>query len=624
MTTHIHPEHLDIARVLCNLLEQAECEDELAAARLLSVRLARPQSYVTLVGETSTGKSSLANGLLIEPLLPAFAEPTTATVTHVALREAREPRYHAIFRDGAQQEIDRATFLVQSAEPMDDLLRLQLRCSPSSQGFDGLQVFDTPGYNAILAKHEEILRAFIPSSDLVVFVAGYRTGFGQVDQDLLEVVKTSLEDDPDIPVVLVINRAPPGTTERSKRVVEIVDNATDCLAGSPILHIVPSTTYMPDGSPPPDPAPPPDTRALWGTIRGIVDEPERQAVVANKLVQMLRLLMGEADDKLERNELRLTATGEELEQMRAQVEILRDARTRSFTAVDASTTRLRNNVEPAMRRAMDSMLDRLSKEVDDSNKWLDAEGCAAWLTEHAMPFEARKAAKMVESIIDTELQRLNRELEDIANTAVQHIERTMLVRSDAARRFTFNLVRTVVQRVGGSAISSGLKALGGVGGVAAGTGNLVKMIVSRAGKLVGKTFGREVYNQIGRIFTKRMVQRMAGALQVLLEVIVYVYEAKTWQKKMKKELAKSVEAWKDEVLGDLRDTMLPSIREANLGLVRTIYDDLIEEHAVESGARRRGFNQEVAKIGGWRRQIADLGTRLDTLSPTPSAMQESP
>jgi|GEM_PF-2413051 len=616
MNPHLTPDHLELARALCSVLEEADSGDQLAAARLLTVRIAQPRAYVTLVGETSTGKSSLANGLLEEPLLPMYASPTTATVTHVSLQEGQETHYLAIYRDGTQQEIDHEVFLGQNERPIEEILRLQVRCPPSALGTDGLQVFDTPGYNALLASHEEILRAFLPNSDLIVFVAGYRTGFGQVDQDLLEVVQSSIEDDPDIPVVLVINRAPPAPASTLRRVAEIMDNATDCLKGRPILHIVPSTTYTDDGSPPPDPAPLPDTQALWRSVREIVEAPDRQAAVAAKLVHALRQLLGEVDDLLERRELRQQATAEELAQMREQVEILQDARTRSIEAVGRSMGRLANTVEPTLRRSTEGMLTRLSQEVDDANKWLDAEGCAAWLAEHAMPYEARQAAKMVEKIIETELLRLDQELQDIANTAVERIERSVRVQSDATQRFTINLVRTLVQRVGGSAISTGLKALGGVGGVAAGAGNLVKMIVKRAGALFNKTFGREVYNQIGRTFTKKMVQRMAGAIQLLVEAIVYVVEAKIWQTRMKKELASAVQAWGNEVLEDLRSETLPNLRRANMALVGIIYDDLIVEHATASAASGTEHRAATERITAQRAQIADLRTQLNTLSPS--------
>ena len=617
--------HGDIATRLCRLSEEAGLKDVLAAARLLHVRVRQPHSYITLVGETSTGKSTIANGLLEEPVLPAFATPTTATVTHVSLRNDHTTRFAAIYRDGTLQEIDREVFVQQSQDPHEALLRLQVNTKPSSQGFDGLQIFDTPGYNAVMARHEEILRQFLPSSDLVVFVAGYRTGFGQEDQDLLEIAQQSLQEDPDIPVVLVVNRAPPGTEHESKRVKEIFNNARDSLKRDPLLHIVPSTTATEDGSPPPQKPPPPDTRDLWKEVHGLVESPERQAAVAQKLEQMLRQLLEETDEALERQLLRAEASETELAEFDEQLAIVREGRDLSMQAVSRSTKRLAAQIEPTLRRGAEQMLSRLVKEVDDSNKWLDKDACAAWLTEHAMPFEGRRAATIVEQLIDEELQRLDQELRDIADTTVERLERDVEVRSDAAKRFAFNLGRAIVQRVGGAAISSALKGLGGVGGVAAGTGNLVKMLVSRVGRLFGKTFSREVYNQIGRIFTKRMVQRLAGAFQILIEVGVYLYDAKTWQRKMKKELDKAVDEWRNEVLEDLKKTTLPKIEKANKELVRSIYDDLLEEKSTAAREGRARSRQVLTELRGHRSQVAGMLGDLDEIAvfSTSTRNQES-
>ncbi len=624
MTEVLSDVHAAIATDLCDLLEVVGLDDVLVAARLLSIRVRQPRSYVTLVGETSTGKSTLANGLLADPVLPAFASPTTAAVTHVALRDGQPTRFTAIYRDATQQEIDRDVFLQQSEEPIDVLLRLQVTSSPSSEGFDGLQVFDTPGYNAVMVRHEEVLRQFLPSSDLVVFVAGYRTGFGQEDQDLLEVVQSSLEDDPEIPIVLVVNRAPLGTTADSKRVSEIHDNAVDCLQREPRMHIVFSTTATAEDEPVPDISPPPDTEAMWRDVKEIVIAPERQAVVAQKLEQMLRQLLQETDDALERRQLRAEASESETEEIRQQLEMVSEARDQSMEAVTRSTERLSARVEPAMRRGAEQMLSRLIKEVDDSNKWLEKEGCAAWLTEHAMPFEAKRAARIVEGLIDEELQRLDRELEDIANTTVERLERSVEVRSDAAKRFAINLGRAIVQRVGGAAISSALKGLGGVGGMAAGTGNLVKMVVSRAGRLFGKTFSREVYNQIGRTFTKRAVQRLAGALQIVIEVVVYVVDSKRWQTKMKKELEKAVEDWRDEVLKDLRSKTIVKIEDANRKLVRSIYDDLLDETRAQEVKGRARAAADLEAVADQRSRIAQLMTQLENAAISGPNAEEAP
>lgn len=209
MTAHAH-HWIDGTGELVDLLERGGEEARASVARLLLGRLTLPQAYVTVVGETSTGKSSLINALLGQDVLPASARPTTGVVTHVACRDEAASRYFAIYRDATQEAIDHDQFRTLSETPDGDMLRLQVRTRPKAAGNVGLHVFDTPGYNAVLSEHEEVLMNFLPNSDVIVFVVGYRTGFGQTDQDLLEAIAAATAHDSTIPLVLAINRVPAG------------------------------------------------------------------------------------------------------------------------------------------------------------------------------------------------------------------------------------------------------------------------------------------------------------------------------------------------------------------------------------------------------------------------------
>ena len=112
---------------LIPILQKHDGREYLAVAQLLRERLCRPHAFVTVCGETSTGKSSLINGLFRKPLLPVAASPTTATVTHVILREDETDSFYSIGRNATLNEIDSQRFIDLSRTPDKDLLRLQVR-----------------------------------------------------------------------------------------------------------------------------------------------------------------------------------------------------------------------------------------------------------------------------------------------------------------------------------------------------------------------------------------------------------------------------------------------------------------------------------------------------------------
>ncbi|QRK05277.1 dynamin family protein [Archangium violaceum] len=596
-----------VAEELVAILRDAQEEELSAAGTLLHQRLRAPQCFVTVVGETSTGKSTLINSFIGRPLLPAFARPTTATVTHLVGLDTSKDRYFSIFRDATQEELERERFLELCEAPPADLLRLQVRFPPSRPEAAGLHVFDTPGFNSIVVEHEEVLRQFLPQSDLIVFVAGYRTGFGQSDQELLELVHQAREEDPELPVVLVVNRAPPGTTANDKRVREIVRNAADCLRYEPETLIIESTTapHPSTGVARQTPALP-DTEVLWSRICTMAREPRRLEAVRRHIAGLLLRLWEEGVANLEQRVALLRGGDEELRLILEQIALLQEARRRSLEAVSRSTERLGVALPSSIEWHATQMRERLERDVDASGKWLGKEDCVEWLSAHALPFEVRQAGRALETQIQEELERLDEELKQIANTAVMEIQRTVRLENDTVGRLTENLVRNLLQRLGGSAVHGLLRGVGGIGGAAAGAGNVVKMLVSRVGNLFGKTFGREVYRQIGKLFTKRVLQRINVAVNILIEVITFVVDANRWKGEVKERMGKTLESWREEVVKDVHESQLPQIHEANVGGVDTIYDSLIRDS-------ERAIAEAESARPGEREKLEALLTRVKEL-----------
>src|SRR4051812_27107129 len=87
------------AGALVAVLHECGVPDLEALGVLLHQRSRAPQCYVTVVGETSVGKSTLVNALIGREVLPAFARPTTATVTHVVCKKDGDEHSFAIYRD---------------------------------------------------------------------------------------------------------------------------------------------------------------------------------------------------------------------------------------------------------------------------------------------------------------------------------------------------------------------------------------------------------------------------------------------------------------------------------------------------------------------------------------------
>ncbi len=592
-----------------DLFEAAGEQARGALAQLIWQRLALPQAYVTVVGETSTGKSSLVNALLAQPVLPVSAQPTTGIVTHIACRDEPMPNLLAIYRDATQEFIDEAQFQRLSLDPCEDLLRLQARATPKSLANVGLHVFDTPGYNAVLSRHEEVLMTFLPQSDVIVFVVGHRTGFGQSDQDLFEAVAAATLHDKEIPLLLVVNRAPQDCDASDKRIAEIRRLAEDGLKRRMDLQIVPSTKVMAaNGTIEHRPM---AADGLWDEVRKQAFDPQRLEVVQSKLEQQLFQLIDEADAAAERDEARYMANPEESQAIEEALESTQKGKTESLQEINSTIAGLESALPRLIDRLVKKVQPTIEADIMSSQKWLGRADCAEWISGHCLPFEVRAIGRAIEDHIAIEIDMLNQRLEDIANTTIAELDSTVSMRGeDPAHRFIINLTSTLGQRLAGNAINSMLRGLGGVGGAAAGAGNLTKMTISRAGRLFGKTFSREIYNQIGRTFSKKMLERLNIVVQVLIEVVTFVHEGMTWQNRLIQDSKKALDEWRDEVIKDILEQHIPQIRQANYEIVSALYDCESRFETMESFATRE---TQLNTVQNYRQQLNSLRLHLASI-----------
>src|SRR5438552_2952980 len=117
---------------------------------------------LVIAGEFNSGKSSFINALLGERVLPEGVTPTTDRIN--LLRYGAAPGEHLA-----------EAFLTERTYPAE-LLR-------------ELNIVDTPGTNAIVRRHEELTRDYVPRADLVLFVTSADRPFTESERAFLEQVR---------------------------------------------------------------------------------------------------------------------------------------------------------------------------------------------------------------------------------------------------------------------------------------------------------------------------------------------------------------------------------------------------------------------------------------------------
>jgi small GTP-binding protein len=165
---------------------------------------------LVVAGEFNSGKSSFVNALLGERVLPEGVTPTTDRINRL--------RYGS---EASEQLLE--AYLLDRTYPAD-LLR-------------EITIVDTPGTNAIIRRHEELTRDFLPRSDLVLFVTSADRPFTESERTFLEQIREWGKK-----IVFVVNKIDilPRPEERQQVLDFVRDNAATLLNEPPRIFAVSS------------------------------------------------------------------------------------------------------------------------------------------------------------------------------------------------------------------------------------------------------------------------------------------------------------------------------------------------------------------------------------------------
>lgn len=114
--------------ILEPLVKSTKDEEISILSKFLYDRIENSDSYLVFLGETSSGKSSIINGLLGESVLPVKASPSTATITEIQLSlENVQDEYYAINKNATIEKINKKLFVDLCEHPDAELKRLKLK-----------------------------------------------------------------------------------------------------------------------------------------------------------------------------------------------------------------------------------------------------------------------------------------------------------------------------------------------------------------------------------------------------------------------------------------------------------------------------------------------------------------
>jgi len=531
----------------------------------LNDRISNPDSYVVMFGETSSGKSTLLNGLMGEELLYTSVKPSTGAVIEICFdNESEEPKYFAINKNATMEKLNKATYLELSKKPDDKLSRLRIQIEKKLQVEGALRVIDTPGYGSLVDNHEKVLLDILPESNLIIYVVSYKVGIQQDDINFLNFAKEVISEGTEF--VLVVNRVPEDIEHNGRRIVEIKEYVSDSLHIKPELFLVPTVRYEKEKYPLPV------CSELWSYVGNSINSAHNQRILAESFRGYVDGLLEECENVILNKRIQVEASEFDKEKFRLFVKELEETRIEIKEKIVIPTFNdMIAAIPPRLNQSKKRVESKIESKINAAHK-LAADEMMGYITSHMLHFETSNEINDLKVYIEATLRELDKKVDDKLNVAIIRIEKTIELNFNAALE---NLTKGALKRGGGKALNQSLlqyfKKFAGNGGT--GIANASKHLLKKFGNLFGKTFSRETHNKLAQTLSKigaNSAKAVSAGVAVIIEAAFMIVDVLTWQEKLKKAVKKSVEKWHDEVV----DLMVEDLDKLKLENIRLIDDEI--------------------------------------------------
>lgn len=532
--------------------------DDIRAKNLLvKDRIINPSHYVVMLGETSSGKSALINSIFDKKILVESVRPTTGVITEVVIEDSEEALM-AIDDDFSIENIDSEKFEALTVKPSKNLNRLRYIGRSKNDKYNGIRLFDTPGYGSLIDKHEEVLKEFIPESDIIVYVVSYRTGIGEDDFQFLKYVSEIINNN--VEVVLAVNMCPQNTDDNNKRISEIKNSVSECLHKYIKLFLIESNSEKN-----------PLTEELWDYIYEKVNDPSKIEELADILKSYQDYVLRECDIKVRSKIAEIESakenTGEKISAIKEFLDkkesILEDIENR-FIKIKLKSTKLISKFDLKIK-------EDITKYIYDESKWTAKEETFALMQHYYVPKLTNEETDNLNSYIEDEIINLDREIENILNSEIIKLEKKV----KKSIPLYNEVLEVILDKHRGDVISQA-------------TGEMFRkaekgMLSSQNLKKLANTFERSIVgerssnlNHVLKSIKASSLKGITESLNVFTDSIFFLYDSLTWQNKIDEISMSAIDNWANDIEGAVRK-YLNELKEANEDKIKALFNDLDNE-----------------------------------------------
>lgn len=552
---------------------------------LVKDRIINPSHYIVMLGETSSGKSALINTLFDKKILAESVKPTTGIVTEVVVDGNSEETLVAINNDLSIEILDNDKFSTLTLNPHDNINRLRYIGACKNEKYNGMRIFDTPGYGSLIERHEEILKEFIPESDFIVYVVSYRTGIGDDDFQFLKYVGEIINNN--VEVVLAINMCPQDINEENKRVCEIAKGVSECLHKEIKMFLIESNS---DKNPVAD--------KLWDYIHESINEPSKLEELSETLKSYQDYILRECDIKINS---RIAEIENEKEDTQERVKVIKefiDKKENILNAVEEGFAKIKLKTVRLIGKSDIKIKEEICKYIYDESKWSMKEETFGLMQNYYVPRLTNKETDILNNYIEDEVVSLDRIVDIMLNSEITKLKENVNSKMPSYSE----VVEGVIEKHAGGSVE---KATGEIFRKAykgnseelengyIGSKNLKKL--SNTFEKSGQGYKNSNLNHILKTIRATSLKGITESLSVFTDSIFFLYDSLTWQKKIEEISMNAIDKWANDVENAIRK-YLDELKEINKEEILALFNELNEEFSQRKEELKNISLEELVRL----------------------------
>lgn len=592
---------LSLLHSITGLAEEVGCIPERTASLRLVEKVRRNEWYLTLLGETSSGKSTFANSLMLEDLLPVGAPATTGVVTLIQSDPATsQDQYFFINPDGTiGNELSRSEFHSE-AKGIGRENRLLVRKPFIGILPPGLTLVDTPGFNSCIEEHREVLNDYIPESDAIVFFLNYRLGLRKPDLEYFKLVfqilnESTSDESSEHRLVAVINWAP--SINEDKRVLEIRNGLEKHVGYQGPIYILKvqhagERIHLQNDH-------------LLRHIMGLTDNLERKLQLLRNVVVMAEDLLARIGESIELKRHVFQVEETNLDLICERLHELESLKDEMLAIVSAADNHLKSKISTLCQQEYLSIKGIIDNELSEASRWTSIESASTYISETVLKCGIQNMSLKLPDLIHEDVKRLNEDLDGLAADTEEKIR--SLLDIPIGRPYggiDEKLLSNLVKKLGLRGTTEYLSKLAGAPGArgVVGVMNLSRKLMGKANRLWGKpVFGREAIARVGPILRQfgLTTSRAASlAATIAFEAARILYKVATWKGKLREKL-EPVLAEQANILKKQALEVVGDIMASTKQMVDDNYTRRIEVLSEALSAREEGRTINPHQLESW-------------------------